>query len=307
MTPKFSILIPTWNNLEFLKLCIRSIRENSTFEHQIIVHVNEGSDGTLEWVKEQGLAHRHTPENVGVCWALNGLRPLVEADYILYMNDDMYALPDWDGALWREIERLDTKLFFLSGTLIQPRPFYCRSVIAPGDYGQSVETFREQDLLKEYLTLPHHDWKGATWPPNVVHRDVWDLVGGYSIEFSPGMYSDPDFSAKLYMAGVRDFRGISASRVYHFEARSTGRVKKNNGSRQFLYKWGITSSTFMNLILQRGDHLTDLPDTNAIKRNITRSKLKRVLESAKSLGHARGLWQEGAATVLFCKKGPKNF
>lgn len=290
MTPKFSILIPTWNNLEFLKLCIRSIRENSTFSHQIIVHINEGSDGTLEWVRQQGIPYRHTPENVGVCWALNGLRPLVEADYILYMNDDMYALPNWDGALWREIEKLGTNLFFLSGTLIQPRKFYCRSVIAPADYGQSVETFREQDLLKEYRDLPHYDWKGATWPPNVVHRDVWDLVGGYSVEFSPGMYSDPDFSAKLYMAGVRDFRGVSDSRVYHFEARSTGRVKKNNGSRQFLYKWGITSSTFMNLILQRGDRLTELPDTKAIKRNITRSKLKRILESAKELGHSKKLW-----------------
>lgn len=290
MTPKFSILIPTWNNLEFLKLCIRSIRENSTFSHQIIVHINEGSDGTLEWVRQQGIPYRHTPENVGVCWALNGLRPLVEADYILYMNDDMYALPNWDGALWREIEKLGTNLFFLSGTLIQPRKFYCRSVIAPADYGQSVETFREQDLLKEYRDLPHYDWKGATWPPNVVHRDVWDLVGGYSVEFSPGMYSDPDFSAKLYMAGVRDFRGVSDSRVYHFEARSTGRVKKNNGSRQFLYKWGITSSTFMNLILQRGDRLTELPDTKAIERNITRSKLKRILESAKELGHSKKLW-----------------
>lgn len=290
MTPKFSILIPTWNNLEFLKLCIRSIRENSTFSHQIIVHINEGSDGTLEWVRQQGIPYRHTPENVGVCWALNGLRPLVEADYILYMNDDMYALPNWDGALWREIEKLGTNLFFLSGTLIQPRKFYCRSVIAPADYGQSVETFREQDLLKEYRDLPHYDWKGATWPPNVVHRDVWDLVGGYSVEFSPGMYSDPDFSAKLYMAGVRDFRGVSDSRVYHFEARSTGRVKKNNGSRQFLYKWGITSSTFMNLILQRGDRLTELPDTKAIKRNITRSKIKRILESAKELGHSKKLW-----------------
>lgn len=290
MTPKFSILIPTWNNLEFLKLCIRSIRENSTFSHQIIVHINEGSDGTLEWVRQQGIPYRHTPENVGVCWALNGLRPLVDADYILYMNDDMYALPNWDGALWREIEKLGTNLFFLSGTLIQPRKFYCRSVIAPADYGQSVETFREQDLLKEYRDLPHYDWKGATWPPNVVHRDVWDLVGGYSVEFSPGMYSDPDFSAKLYMAGVRDFRGVSDSRVYHFEARSTGRVKKNNGSRQFLYKWGITSSTFMNLILQRGDRLTELPDTKAIERNITRSKLKRILESAKELGHSKKLW-----------------
>ena len=48
----FSILIPTYNNLEYLKVCINSIRKNSKFSHQIIVHINEGTDGTLEYVKE---------------------------------------------------------------------------------------------------------------------------------------------------------------------------------------------------------------------------------------------------------------
>jgi glycosyltransferase involved in cell wall biosynthesis len=37
----FSILIPTWNNLRFLQVCIDSIRKNSSLEHQILVHVNE--------------------------------------------------------------------------------------------------------------------------------------------------------------------------------------------------------------------------------------------------------------------------
>lgn len=51
--PLFSILIPTWNNLAFLKLCLKSITKNSTFNHQILIHVNDGSDGTLEWVKKK--------------------------------------------------------------------------------------------------------------------------------------------------------------------------------------------------------------------------------------------------------------
>ena len=51
----FSILIPTFNNLEYLKLCIDSIKKNSKFDHQIIVHINEGTDGTLDYVKNQGL------------------------------------------------------------------------------------------------------------------------------------------------------------------------------------------------------------------------------------------------------------
>ena len=48
----FSILIPSFNNLEYLKICIDSIKKNSKFNHQIIVHINEGTDGTLEYVKK---------------------------------------------------------------------------------------------------------------------------------------------------------------------------------------------------------------------------------------------------------------
>lgn len=287
----FSILIPTWNNLTFLKLCIESIRKNSAYEHEILVHVNEGSDGTLEWVQKQGLAYTHSAENIGVCLALNGLRPLVTTDYILFMNDDMYVCPDWDKALYEEVEAIGHKLFFLSSTLIQPRPFFCKSVIAPADYGQTVETFEEQRLLREFATLPHGDWMGATWPPNLVHRDIWDLVGGYSIEYSPGMYSDPDFSAKLWKVGVRLFKGIDRSRVYHFEARSTQRVVKNNGSTQFLRKWGITSASFMRDILHRGEPWrNESQPSPQLKKDLLRSRLKRALTIFRDV-KIKNIWE----------------
>lgn len=293
--PLFSILIPTWNNLPYLKLCIESIRKNSTYPHQILLFINDGSDGTLKWAESQEIRYVHSPENVGICWALNSLRPLVETDYILYMNDDMYVCPKWDSVLWEHIQQLPDNKFFLSSTLIQPRPFFCKSVIAPADFGQSIETFREDDLLARYNTLPHADWLGATWPPNVVHKDMWDLVGGYSIELSPGMYSDPDFSAKLWMAGVRLFKGLSDSRVYHFESVSTGRVKKNNGSRQFLAKWGITSSSFMRHVLKRGERCDSTKteiDKTKVSKSLIRSRLKKILTAFCKSGAVKNIWDE---------------
>ncbi len=292
---KFSILIPTWNNLDFLKLCINTIEKNSYFKHQIFIYVNDGGDGTLEWVKSKNLDFVHSPSNVGICFALNALRPLVKTEYILYMNDDMYVCPKWDKYLWEEIEGLPDKSFFLSSTLLQPRSCHCKSMIAPVDYGESVDSFDEQRLLSEYEKLPHADWTGATWPPNVVHRDVWDLVGGYSVELSPGMYSDPDFSAKLYLAGVRYFKGISKSRVYHFEARSTQRVAKNNGSAQFLLKYGITSSTFVKYILHRGEVFDETKvlyiDTGKLRLQLMRSKLKRFFFLGKDF-MVKKIWEE---------------
>ena len=62
----FSILIPTFNNLEYLKICIESLKKNSKFDHQIIVHVNQGTDGSLDYIKEKKIEYTFTNENIGM-------------------------------------------------------------------------------------------------------------------------------------------------------------------------------------------------------------------------------------------------
>jgi hypothetical protein len=57
---------------------------------------------------------------------------------------------------------------------------------------------------------------------------------------------------KLWQAGVRYFKGIGKSRVYHFQTKSTGKVVKNDGPRQFLEKWKITQGSFGKYYLRRG-------------------------------------------------------
>ncbi|MGZ4054244.1 MAG: glycosyltransferase family 2 protein [Bacteroidia bacterium] len=249
---KFSIIIPTWNNLDYLKLCIGSIRKNSNFQHQLIVHINEGKDGTLEWVKQQpDIDYSYSEQNVGVCYALNSCRELMNTDYVLYMNDDMYVCPAWDKALADEIEKIGHNNFFISATSIEPKAQ--SNCMIEKNYGTDISSFDEQKLLAEFDSLPMNDWSGATWPPNIVHKSIWDKVGGYSVEFSPGMYSDPDFSMKLWNAGIRLFKGVSKSRVYHFGSKSVKRIVKNPGYHKFISKWGMTSSTLSKYYLRRGE------------------------------------------------------
>ncbi len=88
-TPLFSIVIPTWNNLEMLQLCSRSILKNSTYPHQIILHSNEGADKTKAWVEQQQLSHTFSEANIGVCYALNAAVALAKTDYLVYLHDDM--------------------------------------------------------------------------------------------------------------------------------------------------------------------------------------------------------------------------
>ncbi len=263
----FSILIPSWNNLEYLQLCIESIRQNSAYPHQIIVFVNDGKDGTLAWVQaQQDIDFLHSANNVGVCYALNACRKLVATEYILYMNDDMYVCPNWDQYLWEEIQSIGHPYFFISATAIEP--IASSKCAIEHNFGTDLATFKKEALHEQFASLPMNDWQGATWPPNIVHISIWDLVGGYSIEFSPGMYSDPDFSMKLWQTGIRYFKGVSKSRVYHFGSRSVKRVEKNPGYYTFIRKWGITSSTLSKFYLRRGAPFTEVLNEPVIPKLI---------------------------------------
>ena len=85
------------------------------------------------------------------------------------------------------------------------------------------------------------------------------------------MYSDPDFTAKLLMVGVTHMKGLGNSRVYHFETKTTGRIRKNDGSTQFLLKWGISNSTMRKHITRQGQDRS-LHDTPINKAEIAKKK-----------------------------------
>lgn len=233
-------------------------------ENQIIVHVNEGNDGTLEWVKSKGIDYTYSPQNIGICKAVNQASLLAKRDYIVFMNDDMYCLPGWDETLMTEINRLPTDCFMLSATMIEP-VYTGNKCVVVRPYGRNEIDFEEEKLLQEYTLLQRADWSGSTWPPSVVHRKWWEKVKGYSEEFSPGMSSDDDFAMKMWEAGCRIFKGVGASMVYHFISKSTGRVVKNDGRQQFLTKWGIKQSLFHKYYTHRGEAYSGVlndPDSN---------------------------------------------
>lgn len=248
----FSIIIPTWNNLRYLQLAVESLRRHSTRAHQLIVHVNDGSDGTLDWIERENIEHTATNTNVGICDAVNRAAVLARTRYVMYLNDDMVAAPGWDVAFDRALARVEVhRLFMLSGTMIEPTATGNRcNVVA--DFGRDPDRFDLAEFARAAPRLVRRDWLGATWPPTLVTRAAWNEVGGYSMEFSPGMSSDNDFSMKLWEAGCRVFFGVGDALFYHFAKVSTARMRKNDGRRQFLLKWRMTQSAFDRYFLRRG-------------------------------------------------------
>jgi GT2 family glycosyltransferase len=245
-----SILIPTWNNLPYLRLAVDGLRRHSALPHEILVHVNDGSDGTLQWVREQGLAYTHSRGNIGVCLALNQLAATARGDWLLYLNDDMFCTPGWDRALLEAAATCGRGPVFLSSRLIEPGST-SNELIDVADFGGDPDTFDERALLEHAATQRFADIDGAASQPTLVRRADWNLVGGYSIEFGPGMSSDDDFLMKLWLIGCRTYRVVGASVVYHFACRSTAKIRHNKGGRTFLLKWGLSQKTFRDRCLSR--------------------------------------------------------
>jgi GT2 family glycosyltransferase len=248
----FSIIIPTLNNLEYLKICINSINKNSKYKHEIIPHVNIGNDGTIEYLKEKNIKYTYTTNNSGICEGMNMASKLVTSNYILYAHDDFYFCPHWDEILKNEVDKIGHNNFYLSGTMINNGQidFNC---------GDNANEFDEKKLLDNYKNYNHYDFQGSTWAPHLVHRDIWNKVGGFSEEFYPGTGSDPDLNMKLWNTGVRIFKGINDFKVYHFGSIVTRRYKNDpkiktesgsKGGKIFLLKWGFSIKFFKKFIMK---------------------------------------------------------
>tara|TARA_Y100000590_G_scaffold448992_1_gene586463 strand:+ start:2030 stop:2881 length:852 start_codon:yes stop_codon:yes gene_type:complete len=239
----FSIVIPTYNNLKYLKLCLNSIKKNSSYKHEIIVHSNDGTDGTNDYLKKNNIKHTISNDNIGLCSSINRAAKISSTKFILYSHDDMYFCPNWDKYLLDEVRIIGHEKFYLCGTMIQP--------LGGGhitlNCGVDIDTFDENKLITNYKNHNYYDHQGSHFAPHLVTKKVWDIVGGFSEEFDPGISSDPDFNMKLWNHGVRIFKGINNFKVYHFGGQTTRKkeyFKRNRGNLTFLKKWKFTVKFF---------------------------------------------------------------
>ena len=262
----FSIIIPTFNNLDYLKLCIKSIRQNSKFDHQIIPHVNIGKDGTCDFLRKKNIDFTFTNYNSGICEGMNTASKKSKFKYILYSHDDFYFCPGWDDVLKNEVDAIGHNNFYLSGVMMNNGPIKFNA-------GSDIKSFDENKVLNEYQNYNHYDFQGSTWAPHLLHRDLWEKVGGFSEEFFPGTGSDPDLNMKLWKEGVRIFKGVNNCKVYHFGSIVTRKYKNHptiitesgsKGGKIFLLKWGITIKFFKKFYL-RSDQKYDGPLNKPVK------------------------------------------
>ena len=245
----FSIIIPTLNNFKYLKFAINSIIKTSKLDNEILVHVSEDKNNqTRNYLNNENIKYTFTPNNVGLCTAINIIAKKSSKNYLIYSHDDMYFCPNWEKPLLDEIKKIDHDKFYFSGSMIERESGHIQF-----DCGDNIENFDEEKLLNNLNKLNIDDHQGSHFAPHCVHKNLWHKVGGFSEEFNPGIASDPDFNMKLWKVGVRIFKGLNAFKVYHFGSVTTRKNKEvvqNRGDLTFLKKWGISTKFFKKYYLR---------------------------------------------------------
>ncbi|MCQ6559727.1 glycosyltransferase family 2 protein [Paenibacillus mendelii] len=91
-----SIIIPTYNQLHYVKECIESIVQHTPEPYELIVIDNASDDGTAAYLKSAGgLRYRINKENLGFAGAVNQGLMLARGTTLLILNNDSVVTPNW--------------------------------------------------------------------------------------------------------------------------------------------------------------------------------------------------------------------
>lgn len=262
---KTSIIILTYNNLNYSKLCIDSIRhftEEGTYE--IIVVDNASTDGTVEWLKQQkDIKSIFNKSNLGFPKGCNEGIKISDGDNILLLNNDVIVTKNW----------LKNLILCLHSS---------KDIGAVGavtnscSYNQTIPTqYHSIDEMFKFAEI-HNISNPDLWEQRIkligfcmaFKKEIVTKIGLLDEQFTPGNYEDDDYSYRLIKAGYK-LMLCKDTFIHHFgntsfKAESYSELLNEN-SKKFENKWGF-NSIYSSYI--RNDIISQLDESNIKEINV---------------------------------------
>lgn len=262
-----SIIILTYNKLEYTKLCIESIRKfTPEGRYEIIVVDNNSSDGTVSWLKEQDdITSIYNDSNVGFPAGCNQGINLAKGESILLLNNDVIVTPDWlnilDKALYSNEEIGVVGAITNNCSNGQQIGVNYTDISKMIDFAKGINISNEQSWRYK-LTLVGYCY--------LVKKEVLDKVGLLDERFTPGNYEDNDLSFRIVVEGYKLLL-CSDCFIHHFGS-VTFRNDLNNYNDNLVTnfnkmneKWGFNIGYSANA---RGDMIERIREDKDKKINV---------------------------------------
>ncbi|WP_297425177.1 glycosyltransferase [Clostridium sp.] len=290
---KTSIIILTYNNLDYNRICLESIKEytpNGTYE--IVVVDNNSTDGTKEWLKEQNdIKIILNDENVGFPKGCNiGIESAEKENDILLLNNDTKVTPKWLDNL-KACLYSDDKIGATASITN-----YCsnyQSINVPYTNMEEMLRFAEENNISSKEKWEEKARLVAFCM--LIKREVIDKIGNLDERFTPGNFEDDDLSMRIIEAGYK-LMLCNDSFIHHFGSTSFKQeytkfynILKTN-TQKFEEKWGFNSN---NQSLLKFDIIGQINEPKEKEMNIieldcglgaTLLKLKHMYPNAKLYG-----------------------
>lgn len=225
-----SIIIPVFNRCDLTKECLESLSDTLRGEScEILVVDNGSSDGTGDLIAAFRKSHRHlsisyiyNQENLGFAKACNLGAGLAEGRFLIFLNNDIIALPGWMKPLLHVLETDPTvgivgaKLLYPDGTL-QHAGVIISDVPAPITPGH-VWRGRPRDFLPARETREYQAVTGACLG---IRKDLFIELGGFDDQFRNDC-EDVDLCFRVREKGYRVLY-VASSELIHLESQTPGR------------------------------------------------------------------------------------
>ena len=254
--PLVSIVIPTKDHVETLDACVMSIAQKATYTNYEIVLVENNSEDPETFAYYENLPERvaaasggkgiarvaYWPGEFNYSQIINFGVKHAKGDYLLLLNNDTEVIsPDFIEEMMGYLQRPDAgvvgaKLYFAdhlvqhAGILVGVRGALAH---ANQDFSAKREGYYKRAVRPS-------NFSAVTGACQMVRRDVFEQVGGYTEEFAVG-FNDADFCLRVWEAGYRTIFTPYAE-LYHYEFTSRGREEANE---EKLRRWKREQALFI--------------------------------------------------------------
>jgi GT2 family glycosyltransferase len=202
-----AVVIPSWNSADLLPDCLGSLAEQGV-ELETVVVDNGSGDGSLDYLREQGVRHLALPRNLGFAAAVNRGVAETEAPAVLVLNADAVLEP---GAVARLLETLEAEpgLGGVQPRILQLEQGGSRDVDAARLYSAGQALTRDGRGLElgageeqRDLYLQPREVFGVCGAACLLRRQLLDELGGYDEHYF-SFYEDVDLNVRGRIAGWR--------------------------------------------------------------------------------------------------------